>query len=382
MSPNPLEQLSLAELRRRTSAKWTMYDADVLPLWVAEMDVVPAEPVREALARALRDGDTGYPGRNRYAEALAGFAADRYGWSGLDPARTSLVADVMTGAMEAVKLVTQPGDPVVVNPPVYPPFFGFLEAAGRSILEVPLRDGRLDLEGLERAFEEQHPRAYFLCSPHNPTGTVHTPAELAEVARLADRHGVRVVVDEIHAPLVLDGAVFTPYLSLPGTGNAFSLMSASKAWNLAGLKAAVLVAGEDAGADVARLPWVVSHGPTHFGVIAHTAAFEQGREWLDSLLAGLVTSRARLRDLLAKHLPEVRLTWPEATYLAWLDCTALGLGDDPSKVFLDRAGVAVNEGPTFGTGGAGHVRLNYATSRAVLSEAVERMGTVLERDTR
>ena len=185
--------------------KWTEYDADVLPLWVAEMDVALADPVREALERAVHLGDTGYPGRNTYAEALGAFAEDRYGWSGLDPARTSLVADVMTGAMEAVKLISEAGDAVVVNPPVYPPFFGFLEATGRQVLEVPLRDGRLDLDGLAQTFADRRPAVYFLCSPHNPTGTVHTAEELAAVARLADAHHVRVVVDEIHAPLVLTG---------------------------------------------------------------------------------------------------------------------------------------------------------------------------------
>ena len=370
---NPLETLGLAELRRRTSAKWTTYDADVLPLFVAEMDVMLADPVREALERALREGDTGYPGSTSYAEALSSFAEDRYGWQGLDPARTALVADVMTGAMEAVRLVSEAGDAVVVNPPVYPPFFGFLEAAGREILEVPLRHGRLDLDGLGQTFADRRPAVFFLCSPHNPTGTVHSADELAAVARLAAEHHVRVVVDEIHAPLVLSGAQFTPYLSVPGTASAFSVMSASKAWNLAGLKAAVLVAGEEAAGDLDRLPWVVSHGPTHLGVIAHTAALREGRDWLDSLREGLEQNRRLLGELLSQHLPAVSCTPPQATYLAWLDCTALGLSSDPSAHFLEHARVAVNEGPTFGTGGAGHVRLNYATSQAVLTEAVQRM---------
>ena len=375
---NPLEQLSLDELRRRTSTKWTEYDADVLPLWVAEMDVALAGPVREALERAVNLGDTGYPGRNAYAEALGAFVEDRFGWSGFDPARTSLVADVMTGAMEAVKVLSEAGDAVVVNPPVYPPFFGFLEATGRRVLEVPLRHGRLDLDGLAQTFADRRPAVFFLCSPHNPTGTVHTADELAAVARLADEHHVRVVADEIHAPLVLAGAEFTPYLSVPGSATGFSVMSASKAWNLAGLKAAVLVAGPDAAEDLARLPWVVSHGPTHLGVIAHTAALAQGREWLDDLRDGLQENRTLLGTLLAKHLPEASFTPPQATYLAWLDCTRLSLGTDPSRFFLERARVAVNEGPTFGAGGAGHVRLNYATSQAILAEAVERMGAATE----
>ncbi len=262
----------------------------------------------------------------------------------------------------------------MVTSPVYPPFYGFLESVGRAVLEVPLRDGRLDLDGLARAFEEQRPAAFLLCSPHNPTGTVHTPAELAEVARLSEAHDVRVVVDEIHAPLVLDGAVFTPYLSVSGSARAFAVMSASKAFNLAGVKAGVLVAGSGAGDDLARLPWVVSHGPSHLGVIAHTAALTAGGEWLDGLLDGLAENRRLLVELVDRHLPGVRLRPPEATFLSWLDCSSLGLGDDPAGVFLERARVALNDGREFGTGGAGHVRLNYATSQAILTEAVQRLG--------
>lgn len=377
LSENPLEQHTLEELRRRTSAKWTTYDPDVLPLFVAEMDVDLAAPVRVALERALRDGDTGYPGHTTYAEVLAVFAEERYGWSGLDPTRTALVADVMTGAMEAIRLVTEPGEAVVVCSPVYPPFYGFLDSIGRSVLEVPLRDGRLDLEGLARTFEEQRPAAFFLCSPHNPTGTVHTPEELAEVARLAEAHAVRVVVDEIHAPLVLEGARFTPYLSIAGTDRAFAVMSASKAFNLAGAKAGLLVAGDEAARDLADLPWVVSHGPSHFGVLAHTAAFRDGGEWLDRLLAGLAENRSHLASLVEQHLPGVRLLRPEATYLAWLDCRDAGAGDEPGQVFLERARVALNEGSTFGTGGSGYVRLNFATSRAILTEALDRMAGAL-----
>ena len=149
-------------------------------------------------------------------------------------------------------------------------------------------------------------------------------------------------------------------------------MSASKAWNLAGLKAAVLVAGDEAGADLARLPWVVSHGPTHFGVIAHTAAYTEGGEWLDALLAGLGRNRDLLGQLLATHLPEVSWTAPQATYLSWLDCRPRA-STTPSAHLLERARVAVNDGTTFGSGGAGHVRLNFATSAAILTAALERM---------
>ncbi len=395
--PNPLRQLTLAQLGTRTSAKWRVHPPDVLPLWVAEMDTPLAEPVALALTGAIEAGDTGYAFGTGYAQALAGFAAQRWGWDGLDVGRTAIVPDVMLGIVEVLRLLTGPGDVVVVNPPVYPPFFSFVEHSGRRLLAAPLGgDGRLDLAALASAFAQARatgrPAVYLLCSPHNPTGTVHTATELAAVASLAGTHGVRVVVDEIHAPLVLPGATFTPYLSVPGAGAGFSLMSASKAWNLAGLKSALLVAGPDAGADLARLPEEVSHGPSHLGVIAHTAALRDGGDWLDALLAGLAANRALLADLLAEYLPQIRYRPPQATFLAWLDCRALAVpdapvppelrgqvlvGGGPAQLFLDRGRVALSAGPAFGARGTGHVRLNFATSPEILTEAVQRMAAAL-----
>ncbi|MEV5136041.1 aminotransferase class I/II-fold pyridoxal phosphate-dependent enzyme [Streptomyces syringium] len=381
---NPLRRLSLDELRLRTSAKWRTYPPDVLPLWLAEMDVPVAEPVARALVDAIALGDTGYPVGTGYAKALDAFARERWGWEGVVAERTAIVPDVMLGVVEMLKLVTGPGDAVVVSPPVYPPFFPFVKNMDRRVLEAPLGDGhRLDPAALREAFREAvaggRRAAYLLCSPHNPTGTVHTAEELTALAELANHHGVRVVVDEIHAPLVPPGTRFVPYLSVPGAGGAFSLMSASKAWHLAGLKAALAIAGPAATDDLARLPYEVSHGPGHLGIIAHTAALRYGGEWLDAVLTGLDENRRLLADLLARHLPDVRYTPPAGTYLAWLDCRALGLGDDPAAVFLERGRVALIGGADFGTGGAGHVRMNLATSPEVITEAVRRMAAALDR---
>jgi len=376
---HPLRELTLEDLRRRTSVKWREYDPDVLPLWVAEMDVRLAEPISRAVTQAVVDGDTGYPHGSGYAEAFAAFAAERWSWDGADPDRTALVADVMTGIVEAIGLVSSPGDPVVVNTPVYPPFFGFLEHADREIVEATLGDGgRLDLDSLEAAFI--HARAegrqvtYLLCNPQNPTAVAHTAAELAGVAALAETYGVRVVVDEIHAPLVAEG--FVPYLSVPGTSNAFSLVSATKAWNLAGMKAALLVAGEGATADLERLSWVVADGPSHIGDLAHTTAFREGGAWLDALHADLAANRVLLAELLATHLPGARWAEGPATFLAWIDCRELGLGDDPAVAFLEQGRVAVNSGLPF-RNGVGHVRLNFGTTPEILTEALERMGKVI-----
>jgi cysteine-S-conjugate beta-lyase len=393
---NPLEQLTIEQLRQRTSMKWRAHPADVLPLWVAEMDVPLAEPIADALNLAVSRGDTGYPlGARGYAEALAGFAARRWGWNGLDVERAAIVPDVMLGIVEVLKLVTEPGDTVVVNSPVYPPFYAFVTHADRRIVEARLdASGRVDPEALGAAFgsarRTSNRVAYLLCNPHNPTGTVHSPHELAAIAALAREHGVRVVSDEIHAPLVLAGASFTPYLSVEGAADAFAVTSASKAWNLAGLKAGLVIAGSEAAGDLARMPEEVSHGPSHLGVLAHTVALNEGEAWLDTLLAGLSANRALLGQLIAEHLPLVGYTPPEGTYLAWLDCRALGLDEPgaadgpgivtdlagPARAFLDQARVALSSGHVFGTGGAGHVRLNFATSQAVLTEAITGMGTV------
>lgn len=361
-------------LRARSSLKWRTYPDDVLPLWVAEMDVDLAEPVADAIVRAATSGDTGYSYGTAYAEAIGRFADERWGWSTFPVGRTALVPDVMLGVVEALRLVSRPGDPVIVNPPVYPPFYAFVEHSGRPVVVVPLDDGRLDLAAIESTFSQIEHGTYLLCNPQNPTGTVHTATELTAVAALADRYGVRVVVDEIHGPLVLPGASFVPYLSVAGESDAFTLASASKGWNLAGLKAAVLVAGEAAAGDLAALPEEVSHGPSHLGVLAGTAAFEQGGSWLDALLGGLDANRSLLDRLIA-DLPGVSWRPPQATYLAWLEFT--GLGDDPAAAILERGRVALSGGIPFGPGGAGHARLNYGTSAGLLTEAVGRIAEVL-----
>ena len=392
----PLERLSLADLRSRTSMKWRAYPPDVLPLWVAEMDVMLAPPVRDALVSAIDAGDTGYPAGTALADAVRGFAERTWGWSGVVPERTAVVPDVMLGAVELLRVVSSPGDAVVVNCPVYPPFYAFVEAMDRQLIEAPLdAQARLDLVALESAFqatvEDGSVAAFLLASPHNPTGTVHTAAELTAVAALAEAYGVRVIVDEIHAPLILPGAQFTPYLRVPGGDAGMSLISASKGWNLAGVKAALAIAGEASADDLARLPEVVSHGPSHLGIIAHAAAFASCDAWLAALLRDLASNREQLLVGIAERLPGVTAIRPEATYLAWLDCTGLGLppgssgrGDvrsleGPAKFFLEEAKVALSSGPAFGTGGAGHVRLNFACSSSVLDDALARMGSAIAR---
>ncbi len=390
---NPLEQLSIEQLRQRTSAKWHYYPADVLPMWVAEMDVPLAEPIAQGLRHAVEIGDTGYAAGHAYAHALKDFAAARWGWDGFPADSAKSVPDVMMGIVEVLRLISEPGDPVVVNCPVYPPFYAFVTHAGRRVVESPMtEEGRIDLHRLEDTFRALNRAVYLLSSPHNPTGAVHTREELTAVAGLARTYGVRVIVDEIHAPLALPGAQFVPYLSVPGSEDAFSVLSASKAWNLAGLKAALAVAGPEAQSDLDSMPEEVAHGASHFGVMAHTEAFRHGGDWLDALLRGLDENRSMLMEFLTDRMPELQCRAPQGTYLAWIDCRALGLHDEgsagpgvvselegPARYFLDQARVALSSGHVFGTGGSGHVRLNFATSQANLLEGLERMATALTR---
>jgi cysteine-S-conjugate beta-lyase len=383
----PLTVDDLAELRRRRSAKWRTYDEDVLPLPVAEMDFALAPAVRDVLAEAVERSDTGYAGAaDELAHALAGFAADRWQWK-IDTGSVVPATDVGVACVELLRALCPPGEDrrgVVVNPPIYPPFFHWVEETGTDLVEVPLRqntDGawRLDLDALEHAFAAR-PAAYILCNPHNPVGRVHAPEELGAVVRLAREYDVTVVSDEIHAPLVLPGATFTPFLTLPGAADiGVSVVSASKAWNLAGLKCAAIVSASAAmRAVVERRPVDARWRIGHFGMLASIAAFESGTAWLDALLATLDQRRAQLGDLLADRLPDVRWVSPEATFLAWLDCRAYGDGSVPRDRFLEHGRVALEPGPRFGSLAGGWVRLNFGTGADILEQAVSRMAAAVE----
>lgn len=367
MGPD-FDALTLAELQRRSSVKWREHPPDVLPMWVAELDVPLAPAVSRVLREAVERGDTGYAFPSSLPPAFVAFAARRWGWE-VDPARCWPVADVMVGVGEALRVLTSPGDGVVICPPVYPPFFHVPAEHARVVVEVPLAsDGALDLAGIDRALSAGA-RAVLLSSPHNPTGRVWTAAELQALDDVVRPHGALVISDEIHAPLTLPGATFAPYLAA-GERNAVAVVSASKAFNLAGLKAALLVAGTSAIAErLAALPYEVAYRCGHLGTAASVAAWEEGDAWLDGLLAHLDRNRQLLAELLA---PGVGYTPPQASYLAWLDFRALGL-QSPAAHLLEHGRVALVEGSDFGAPGAGFARLNLGTTRAVLEEGARRV---------
>ncbi|WP_223586330.1 MalY/PatB family protein [Microbacterium sp. OVT16B] len=381
-----VEALPLSELRERTSEKWREYPADVLPLFVAETDFPLAPTVQAALQRAIETGDTGYiASRGPLAETFAAFAKRRFDWE-VDPARLRSTADVSMGIVEILRRVVQPGERVIVTPPVYPPFYDLVEEAGAEVERVPLRDTgtawELDLDGIRSAFEDGA-RAILLCNPHNPTGTVHDRDALAALADLADEFDAAVVSDEIHALLAQPGTGFTPFLSVSPVAQrvGYAVVSASKAFNLAGLKCALMVTADDATTAVLRsLPIEVVWRTGQLGLLAAVAAFgEESDEWLDGLVRTLDRNRVLLEDLLARLLPGARYRIPDAGYLAWIDVSRLGLGDSPARRILKDAKVALNAGSTFGAEGEGFVRLNFGTNPEILTEAVERIAALVGR---
>ena len=367
--------------RRRTSVKWQAFGPDVLPLWVAEMDALLAPPVVAEVTDLMARGDTGYPWPEPYIEAFAAFALELWGWS-VDPARVRVVTDVMVGMEELTRILLPHGGRIVIDDPVYDAFPMHVEAVRREVARVPLdASDRLDLEAVERAFaasaRDGVPTVYWLCNPQNPTGTVPTRDELGGLAELAARHGVRVVSDEIHAPLCVDHDEFVPYLTVDPRGLVAT--SPSKSFSLAGLKAGLVTAGEDAAGDLALLHPVASYAASHVAVRAHTVAYSAGRPWLEQVREEIAENRALLRTLIDDRLPAVGWLEPRATYLAWLDVRRLGLGTRPAHTLRTRARVALGEGTNYGPAGAGFVRLNLATSRQILTEAFERIaGLVAE----
>ena len=377
------DAITLDELRRRRSSKWLAHGPDVLPAFVAELDVPIADPVRRAVVEAVERGDLGYPVPAGLPAAFSAYVAREHGWQ-VDPADVQVIPDVMAGIVEVLRATGEPGAGVVINPPVYGPFFEGIPEAGRRIVEVPLaRDGddwTLDLDGLAAAFRAGA-TAYLLCSPHNPLGRVWTREELTAVVELADRHGVLLLADEIHAPLVLPGARHTP-LATVGGDRCVAFWSASKAWNVAGLKCAVAVTSGARGRLLtSRLPREVPYRSSIVGVAAAEAAFTAGGPWLEALLAHLDRNRRLFGELLAERGLDLGYRPPQASFLSWLDFGAYGLGDDPAAVVLGRAKLALEPGLVFGRQGAGHARLNLGTTRTLLTEIADRLAAALGQDT-
>ena len=380
---SPFDRVDLDRLRRRRTVKWSLHGPDVLAAWVAEMDFDVAPAVRAALLDAVEREDFGYAPADTGAvtAACARHLADTLGWE-VPATRIFLVADVLTGVAAALDELVAPGSEVIVPTPVYPPLLEVVELGGRRPVEIPLvdRDGRatFDLDTIDAAFRAGA-QALLLCSPNNPTGRVFSAEELSALAAIVESHRGRVVSDEVHAPITYPGHPHTPYASISEATaeHAVTVTSASKTWNLAGLKSAQVITSNHAdAAHWRKLPVFRVAGPSPLGLATTEAAYRSGGPWAEELVAYLDGNRQLLGDLLAAELPDVSFRAPEGTYLAWLDCSALHL-DDPAAFFLHQGRVALSDGPPFGSGAEQHVRINFATSRALLEQIVGAMGAAV-----
>jgi cystathionine beta-lyase len=378
------DDIAVEDLRRLGGLKWSLFP-DKLGAFVAEMDFGTAPPVVEALHAAVGTGAFGYlPAATAagMSVAYADWARREYGWR-VAPDDVRPVADVVRALEVTIESYSRPGSAVILPVPAYMPFLEVPVALGREVIRVPMvaSGDRLgyDLDALDAAFRAGGD-LLVLCNPHNPIGRVLEREEMLAVAAVVDRHGGRVFSDEIHAPLVFGGHRHVPYASIDDmtSGHTVTATSASKAWNLPGLKCAQVVLSNDG--DRARwaagIGAMAEHGASTLGVIANTAAYSAGRPWLEDVLRYLDGNRLALADLVAEHLPGVRYTPPEGTYLAWLDCRDLGL-DEPAAFFREHAGVAMTDGALCGA--PGFVRYTLATPRPIMVRALEQMRTALAR---
>ena len=376
------DALDIEILHRRKSEKWHTYPADVLPAWVAEMDFPPAPPILRTLEEALGQWDVGYPispSNTGIREAFADRMDERFGWK-IDPGDVTVLSEVVQGIYLALGSLTEPGEGVVIHTPIYPPFLHSVEETGRRLVENRLVQNaggwEIDFEGLEASITPDT-RAFLLCNPHNPSGRVFTRAELERLAEVVLTHDLIVVADEIHADLTYDGRVHIPFASLgPEVAErTLTLNSASKSFNIAGVRCGVIHFGNPALRKrfESRYPQHIRGGLGMSGLYATIAAWRESQGWLDQAVDYLEANRNFLGEELARRFPEIRCAPAEGTYLAWLDCSDLGWEGSPTRRFLDRGKVALSEGAHFGSGFEQFTRLNFATSREILTAVLDRM---------
>jgi cystathionine beta-lyase len=386
MTHTRFDAITRDELSRASSRKWSLHPGTI-GAWVAEMDFGTAPAVTEALHRAVDAGDLGYlaPATTRLmAEATSAWLKSDCDWD-IAPENIHPVSDVMSALEVAITKFSPDGTGVIIPTPAYMPFLSFTPTLGREVFEVPgeVVDGRWrhDLAGIDAAFHAGA-RTLILCNPQNPTGTALGRDELEAIAEIVDRHNGRVFADEIHSPLRYGSTRHIPYASISSVTarHTITATSASKAWNLPGLKAAQLITSNPADEELYQIfGFAVLHGASTPGVIAATAAYTHGREWLTEVTDYLDGNRHALRLLLDEHLPEIGYTVPDATYIAWLDCSALGIDGCVADFFRTEAGVTVTDGALCGSGYDDHVRIIFAMPRPILEEAVVSMAAAVRR---
>lgn len=377
-------ELDVHTLRMRRNAKWQRYGPDVLPAWIAEMDLAIAGPIQDAMTALVDLQDYGYPRRGgqlaamTVASAFADRMLDRFDWE-IDPASVKVVTTLDQALAASILTATEPGDGIIVQTPCYPPFRDLIAETGRVLIEHPLIDDgstfTLDLETLANVGGSKA-RAMILCNPHNPTGHVFSREELEAVASLARERDLIIISDEVHADLVYDGQTHRPIASLGDevAARTLTLNSPSKSFNTPGLRCGVLHFGASALAERCRAripPSLIGH-PSSFGMDAAVAAWKHGQPWLDRTLAHLHVARATLVQAI-EGFPGVRMNMPGATFLAWLDFTGLGLASSAHEFLLDQCRVAAMAGEMFAPECQHWVRFNFGTSEVILGDMLGRI---------
>lgn len=387
MDSHPFDRITVDELRHSGSLKWTGQQ-EALGAWVAEMDFGTAPGVLEAAAQTVTSGLVGYAPEHLVSslqEATADWLGARYGWR-LEPAQVRPLPNVGTifdAAIMHFSPAHRPQAPIVLLTPAYMPFIQTPARFGRSSIQVPMlrtdAGWEMDWAALEAALAGG--ALLVLVNPHNPIGKVYTRAELLQISLLVEASGSRVFVDEIHASLVYAGHEHIPYatISEAAAGHSITAISASKAFNIPGLKCAQMILTNAADREFwARVGEVPEHATATVGLAGSAAAYDGGQAWLGNVVGYLEGNRELLGELVTEHLPRVSYIAPQGTYLAWLDVSALGLGPDPVRFFRTQAQLALTDGALCGEAGAGFVRLNFATPRPVLAGMLHRMGAAID----
>ena len=374
---------NLSVLKTHRSEKWRGFAKDVLPLPVAEMDFPVAEPIRAILTELVANSDLGYLGPiPELGLGFKKFAQERWNWE-LDESQVRAATDVGVAVVEILRVMTQPGDSILINSPVYHNFYNWINETKLNKVDVPFqRTGdeaanpwEIDWAGIEKAYASGI-KVHLLCSPHNPLGRIYSKEELLKFVGLAQKHNVLIISNELHAPLTYKGNQYTPILSLGENAQKVSIVvsAASKGWNIAGLKCAIIVTQDPVlFARLNEMPLAVHYRSSLLGAFATAVAFSDCGDWLDDVVSQLDENRYLIKNLLSAKLPSVRYHIPDNGYLAWLDLESLNLGVDPSKVLLEKGRVAFNPGHTFGVQCSQYIRLNFATSPVIVTEAIERI---------
>ena len=375
--------LTLAELRKRKSVKWRHFPSDVLPLPVAEMDFPTAPKIKAALTDMVERSDTGYLGPfPELFDAFAHFSAKRWGWQ-VDTKQMRIATDVGVGIVEIMRVLIKPGEKVMLNSPVYENIWRWISEVHATTVDTPLSEEnlsyKLDLAAIEKEYQNGV-KVHILCNPHNPVGAVFSKNQLSELADLAKKYQVVILSDEIHAPLSYDAKTFTPFLNVSQNAKevGITITSASKSFNLAGLKCAVIITESTKLQErINVMPPAVTWRASLFGAVASTAAYAESVDWLDGLLITLDQNRKLVEKLIASKAPAIKYRIPDFGYLAWLDLSALGLGEDPAAAILEKGKLAVNGGVLYGPKHKSFVRLNFGTSPEIITEAFDRLANCL-----